>query len=747
MAKLILKCRYLKQSSSRHSENLINYIAKRDGVEKIDDTWRLLPATKSQEKLIRQLIKDFPDTANSFEYQDYIKNPSKGSASEFITHAIDANVDLIDNRENYIGYIAKRPRVERMGSHGLFTDSNIPITLSKVAEEVANHDGNVWTNIISLRREDATRLGYDNAAAWRELIRSKTKDIAESMKIPLEDLRWYAAYHDESYHPHVHLVAYSAGKEPYLSKKGIDNMRSAFARDIFRHDLLEVYTEQTKHRDTLKTESREILADIIRQINSGGYDNPIVEDLLVKLSKRLADYKGKKVYGYLPQTDRNIVNSIVDELEKDSRIDELYSLWQDQKNAVLSTYKDTFPESIPLSQNKEFKSIKNAVIQEAVNILYDRITFEDALQEDNAAPEPSDDFTEPIAPAQPSGETKWWNDETHHLYQYRKAKEYLNKDDPDYDPQEAVRWLIKSASQGYEYAQYRLGKMFLHGDEIGKDVDYALGWLWKAEKQNNPFAEYLLGKTFLKGEDIEQNLSQAEELFEKASSHDSRYAKYSLAKMHLDGLAASINLNYAISLLRESADMGYQWSQYMLGKFAMRGELIPKNPVEAERLLLAAALSEKRITQKNIKTSQGTGGLAQYALGKLYLSDDGIPKDVEKAVHFLTESANQENQYAQYQLGKMYLYGQGVPEDYAPAVKLLTASAEQGNEYAAKVLKSYHSGKRISNTFASMRLLARLSQMFRDNIRRDAEGQKMLRERKLMKQIEEKKQAHGLKMG
>ena len=104
------------------------------------------------------------------------------------------------------GYIAKRPRAERRGAHGLFTDADIPINLSKVAEEVANHDGNVWTHIISLRREDAARLGYDNAYAWRNLLRSQAENIAENMKIPLTDLRWYAAYHDESYHPHVHMV-------------------------------------------------------------------------------------------------------------------------------------------------------------------------------------------------------------------------------------------------------------------------------------------------------------------------------------------------------------------------------------------------------------------------------------------------------------------------------------------------------------------------------------------------------------
>lgn len=164
--------------------------------------------------------------------------------------------------EHLIQYIAKRPRAERHGAHGLFTDADVPINLSKVAEEVANHDDNVWTHIISLRREDAARLGYDNAYAWRNLLCSQAETIAENMKIPLTDLRWYAAYHDESYHPHVHMVVYSAGKEPYFTKLGIRNIKAAFAKQIFRHDLLQVYVEQTNKRNELTQKSRDIPLDV-----------------------------------------------------------------------------------------------------------------------------------------------------------------------------------------------------------------------------------------------------------------------------------------------------------------------------------------------------------------------------------------------------------------------------------------------------------------------------------------------------
>ena len=697
MAKIILKSRYLRAGSRQHSEHLIQYIAKREGVQKIDDSWKHQPATKEQKKLVEELVRDFPDTKESFEYQDFISKPSKGTASEFISRAIDDNVDLIGKRENYVSYIAKRPRAERHGAHGLFTDADVPINLSKVAEEVANHDGNVWTHIISLRREDAARLGYDNAYAWRNLLRSQAETIAENMKIPLTDLRWYAAYHDESYHPHVHMVVYSAGKEPYLTKQGIRSIKAAFAKQIFRHDLLQVYVEQTNHRNELTQKGRDLLSDIISRINSGSYDNPVVTDLLLKLSEQMAHHKGKKIYGYLPQAGRNLVNAVVDELAKEKDIAALYDLWYEQRDAITGTYQDTPEQRVPLSQNKEFKAIKNAVIQESLNILYDRVTIEEAVAEpEEFAPEeqePEETKTEPSAPK------KWWNDPEHPLFQYRKAKEYLQKDSPLYDPDEAVRWLLLSAGQGYEYAQYRLGKLYLLGDEI------------------------------------EQDLQQAENWLEQASGQGNSYAKYSLAKMHLAGLAQQSDAHKAVRLLRESADDGNQWAQYLLGKFCFRGEHTEKDMAEAERLLRASA---------NQNNSQ-----AQYLLAKLYLCEDGIPKDAEKALYWLWESVKQKNQYAQYQLGKMLLFGKDAEQDIQNGIALLSASAEQGNVYAARLLQNYYSGRprNPSVGMAAFRLLSQLARMFTDRLRRNEDGQRAVIEKKLRQKIEEKKQAHGMKMG
>lgn len=611
MARIILKSRYLRAGSKQHSEHLIQYIAKREGVQKIDDTWKHQPATKEQRKLIGELLRDFPEVKDSFEYADYLAKSNKGTASELISRAIDDNVDLIGKRENYVSYIAKRPRAERHGTHGLFTDADVPINLSQVAAEVANHDGNVWTHIISLRREDAARLGYDNAYAWRNLLRSQAETIAENMKIPLTDLKWYAAYHDESYHPHVHMVVYSTGKEPYLTKQGIRNLKAAFAKQIFRHDLLQVYVEQTNQRNELTGRSRDILSDIIARINSGSYDDPVVTELLLKLSQQMQNHKGKKVYGYLPQAGRNLVNAVVDELAKNPEIAALYDLWYAQRDTIIGTYQDTPEQRIPLSQNKEFKAIKNAVIQESLNILYDRITFEDSLSNsEEDAPEP---LEQEEAPQENAGKKKW-NDPNDPLFQYCKVKLYLDKDSPIYDPVEAVRWLELSADQGYEYAQYRLGKLYLAGTEVEQNVAYGLQRAWQAEQQNNDCAQYLLGKFFFRGEHTEKNLAEAERLLMASALQKNSQAQYLLARLYLceDGIPK--DAEKALHWLNESAAQKNQYAQYQLGKILLFGKEV-KRDTEAGIELLTAAAEQGNVYAARLLQGYYSGRLRSPSVG------------------------------------------------------------------------------------------------------------------------------------
>ena len=373
MAKLVTKFKYLNPSRDTNIGGYIRYIATREGVEKIDDTKRLSPATKKQQQFIEKILRDFPDTKEMLEYEDYEKDRTIGNASEFITRALEDNAHAVMNTKTYADYIATRPRAEQFGTHGLFTDDGVEVKLNEVSQELNLHGGNVWTAIVSLRREDAERLGFNTGIRWRDMLRTQTQALASNLKIPIENLRWYAAFHNESHHPHIHLLAYSViENEGYLIKQGVHNLRSSFAKDIFAQDLLCIYEKQTGHRDELRKKSREILREITRKINTGIYDNPTMEQQLIKLADRLSRTGGKKVYGYLKADVKAIVDSIVEELAGDERIAALYDLWYEQWEEVLKTYTQEMPKRIPLSQNKEFKSIKNAVIQEAMNLAADK---------------------------------------------------------------------------------------------------------------------------------------------------------------------------------------------------------------------------------------------------------------------------------------------------------------------------------------------------------------------------------------
>lgn len=369
MPRIIMKSPYIKPNSKTHIGNYVSYIATRDGVDKADSTQKFMEATERQKHIIKKLLSDYPDSKDLYEYQDYLDKPNRGNADEFILRIAETHAELFGDREKYVSYIAQRPRVEKISSHGLFTDYGVPIVLSDVQKEVAESKSNVWTHIISLKREDAERLDYNNAKAWMNLIRSQRNMIAENMKIAPENFRWYAAFHNEGHHPHIHMIAYSTKpNEAYLTEKGIENIKSNLAKVIFRQDLISIYQKQTEHRDKLRAETRDIVDDLVSKINSEIYISASIQHKLLKLADRLSKTSGKKVYGYLKSDVKALVNSILEELANDIRIKKLYDLWYEQKENTIRTYTDEIPDRIPLAQNKEFKSIKNAVIKEALKL-------------------------------------------------------------------------------------------------------------------------------------------------------------------------------------------------------------------------------------------------------------------------------------------------------------------------------------------------------------------------------------------
>ena len=378
MARLVTKFKYLKPNRKVSAGGYAKYIATREGVEKIDDTKKFAPATAKQKNLIEKIIKDFPESKDMFEYTDYLEKQNAGSATDFISRVMEDYTYEISGRKAYADYIATRPRAERFGSHGLFTDDGVQVQLSKVTEELDRHKGNIWTAIISIRREDAERLGFNTGSRWRDMLRTQTEALAKNLKIPMQNLRWYAAFHNESYHPHVHLIAYSTVEnEGYLTQKGVENLRSSFAKDIFQQDLLCIYEKQTEHRDKLRAEACDIVEDLVSKINSEIYISASIQHKLLELADRLSKTKGKKVYGYLKPDVKAIVDSIVEELANDSRIKKLYDLWYEQKENTIRTYTDEVPDRIPLVDNIEFKSIKNAIIKGAMKLNLTEDEFEE----------------------------------------------------------------------------------------------------------------------------------------------------------------------------------------------------------------------------------------------------------------------------------------------------------------------------------------------------------------------------------
>ena len=555
MAKFILKWRYYKPGAKNksHRENEVKYIATREGVEKCDESWKFENPTREQERAITKLTQTFPSSLQSQEYQDYTKTPNRYTASQLIDKICFDNKDEISEMENYVQYIGLRPRVEKQGTHGLFSQEDEPINIYDVAREVSEHQGIVWRPILSLTREDAVRLGYE------------------------------------------------------------------------------------------------------------------------------------------------------------------------KRDEIFSTYTDKKAERVPLSQNEEFKTIRNAVIREVLNIMQNRDILQEPAVDDLLDEEPDEDEEE--SEETETSENKW--------DLYKAAKKHLDSESEDYDPQKALHLLIKSAKLNCSVAKYQLGKLFLSDEHYAKDVDYAVRWLEEASDDGNQYAEYLLGKLYLNGDDIEQDIDEAERLLTRSADQGNKYAAYTLAKEYLSGENFEENIPRALEYLKISADKGFSQAEYLLGKLLYQGELTEKDAQKALEYLERAA-------------SQGNH-YAAYLAGKILMSEESL-KDVKRAVHFFEMAASQGNPYAEFQLGKMYLFGNDIPKDFEKGMEYLKSSAEHGNEFAEKLYNSAHSNRQWSASMGVFRLFHHLARIIQDRLEDERRGKMGATDRKLRRQIDEKKQAQGLKL-
>ena len=371
---------------------LLKYMGTRERVEKLPLSQANLPATKRQKSLVESVIKRIPNAAQYPEYQEFLEEGSKGAANDFLNAVIQQNEDA-EKIGKLVSYMAERPGVVKLGKHGLFSQSDDPIDLDTAAEEVGKHEGYIWTHIVSLHREDAERLGYNNAEAWKSLVRRNVTTIAETHKIPLSDLQWYAAFHDTGHHPHIHLMVYSKGQEGYLSKQSIDSLRSCFGNDIFQQEQYHLFQLQTGLREDIKEKSEQKIRDLIAQAETESVPSEELQFLFVKLRKQLEQHKGKKIYGYLPKQIKATVNEIVTHLSSEPAIEELYKEWNKINREKLSLYYENKDPTVPLVDNKEFRSIKNIIIK-AVMKLPPEVEM---IISDNAE-ESKDDDSDPVYP-------------------------------------------------------------------------------------------------------------------------------------------------------------------------------------------------------------------------------------------------------------------------------------------------------------------------------------------------------------
>ena len=729
MPKIIFTSQYMRNAPPAQLENYVKYIGTREGVEKIDESKRLLPATVKQQQLINQLLHDIPSAKDMLEYADYCENPTIGNATEFISLALEQNLNLIGKRENYVEYIAGRPRVERIGEHGLFTDAGVPVVLAQVHEDVCNHKGAVWTHVISLRREDAASLGYDSGRQWQDLLRSKKAMLCKHMKIDSENLRWYAAFHNESHHPHVHLMVYSAkDNDGFLTEPAIEAMRSELAHDIFRQDFAHIYEHKNEARTQLKKGAAVVMAELLSQVQDRVCENKVIEADLLLLARRLQNTGGKKVYGYLKADVKAIIDRIVDELAKEERIDKLYRAWNDWQNEILKTYMNKLPPLPPLSQQKQFKSIKNMVIAEALKLGNHHFSFEDESVPEPEMSEPADVYPDDtfMEPSDVVFHAKW-NE------QYKLARKYLyGSEDVPQDFNEAYRLFILEAEFRNALAMHDLGRMFADG--LGREIDLqsAHAWYEKAlaaflseEKEKPTYLEYLIGKMYATGLGTEQDYGQAASWFQEAVEKNHKYAQYSLGCLHYRGQGVVQDYTEALRLYTLSANQGNPYADYELAKMYRDGVGTPVDTAISDQRFKAAFSGFYRLekdshddklqyrlgqmlytgtgTDKNMrvavsyleKSAQLGNVNAQYLLGKVCL-ENGIGNPAQ-AVTWMTKAAEAGNSGAQYALGKLYRDGTHVEKDIPKAVAMFTAAAEQKNEYAAYQLgRLYLAGTDIS---------------------------------------------------
>ena len=720
MSQLIVTSRYLKNGNQKNKtkrRNYTKYIATRETVEIRSQKFvdRNANATKNQEQLINDLINDFPESKRYLEYDDYEREPTIENAGELISTIVERNADVVGNRQNFVGYMAMRPGVEKRGSHGLFNEKDEPIILNQAANEIAEHKGNVWSHVVSLRREDAVRLGYDNSDAWRELVKRHISDIAKAQNIPLCNLKWYAAYHDTTHHPHIHLLVYSTNpKQGFLTKAGIDKIRSAFANDIFHDDLQSIYQEQTVSRDELKAVSKNEFESIVNIIASNDHTDPQLEELIRKLYIQLQNVKGKKVYGYLPKEIKETVNKIFSELAKDENIRQLYDKWCSLERLKYKTYTLKETELPELSANKVFQPLRNMIIRTVLNMKpFDANTeIEGSEPNDEYIDNTPQNMSPLFDEAEPLEEKETdesasaikyyikWND------QYKKAcKLIYGKDAKLNDFKKAEQLLLSESQRGNVLAVYDLGKLY-STDKLGERNEemsiakytQALQGFLQIEpnsKKLKPYVQYRIGKMFCYGLGTEQDYEKAFEWFQRSAKQKNKFAQFSLANLYYYGSGIEKDLSQAFLWYQRASSQGQPYAAYSIAQMYRYGEYVTKDNDTAQRYYKQALSGFLKIESDDMANDD-----LFYKLGQMFKLGLGTDSDVTKAIEYFRRSAEMNNKNGLFEYGKALLIGEHIPQDTDSALKILEKAVKLKNSNAKRFLAlEYISGEHLEQDF------------------------------------------------
>ena len=720
MSQLIVTSRYLKNGNQKNKtkrRNYTKYIATRETVEIRSQKFvdRNANATKNQEQLINDLINDFPESKRYLEYEDYEREPTIENAGELISTIVERNADVVGNRQNFVGYMAMRPGVEKRGSHGLFNEKDEPIILDRVANEIANHKGNVWSHVVSLRREDAVRLGFDNSDAWRELVKRHISDIANAQRIPICNLKWYAAFHDTTHHPHIHLIVYSTNpKQGFLTTKGIDQIRSAFANDIFHDNLQSIYQEQTISRDELKAVSKTEFESIVRKIHQGGFDDPKLKNLVLKLNSQLQNVRGKKVYGYLPMEIKETVNKIFSELEKDENIRQLYEKWCALERLKYKTYTQKEKEMPALTDNKVFQPVRNMIIRTVLDmnnrvvdaVVQDtELTVSDIDDPDVVISQLVDE-TEPFENtvttdfvAESNYYLKWSNN-------YKEAcKLIYDKKSKLEDFQKAEQLLLTESKSGNVLAIHDLGKLHSTDKLSTKDEEKSLRYYSEAlkgflevepsSKKLKPYVQYRIGKMFCYGLGTEQDYEKAFEWFERSAKQKNKFAQFSLANLYYYGSGIEKDLSQAFLWYQRASSQGQPYAAYSIAQMYRYGEYVTKDNDTAQRYYKQALSGFLKIESDDMANDD-----LFYKLGQMFKIGLGTDSDVTKAIEYFRRSAEMNNKNGLFEYGKALLIGEHIPQDTDSAVKLLEKAVKLKNSNAKRFLAlEYISGEHLEQDF------------------------------------------------